>query len=113
MKFVGRPRTMWVIVFNVALTTLVAASVLAATRADESGPHIPLSIAVVGDQYSAGVQNRSVWPTLMAQRTGWSVSNFAQPNAGYVADGQGGHAFTYQVDRAQGADTRVILIVGV
>lgn len=112
MKVVGSSRTMWVIVFNVALSALVAASVLAASRPDESGPDIPLSIAVVGDDYSAGVQNRSVWPTLMAQRTGWSVANFAQPNAGFVADGQGGHAFTYQVDRAKGANTRVILIVG-
>ena len=72
----------------------------------------PLSIAVVGDDYTAGVQNRVVWPTLMAQRTGWSVANFALPDAGFVADGQGGHAFTYQVDRAQAADPRIIVIVG-
>ena len=48
----------------------------------------------------------------MAQRTGWSVANFALPDAGFVADGQGGHAFTYQVDRAQGANPQVIVIVG-
>ena len=48
----------------------------------------------------------------MAQRTGWSVANFALPDAGFVADGQGGHAFTYQVDRAQGANPRIIVIVG-
>ncbi len=48
----------------------------------------------------------------MAQRNGWSVDNFALPDAGFVADGKGGHAFTYQVDRAQAANPRIILIVG-
>jgi lysophospholipase L1-like esterase len=41
-----------------------------------------------------------------------SVANFALPGAGFVADGQGGHAFTYQVDRAQAVHPRTILIVG-
>ena len=67
---------------------------------------------MVGDSYAAGSNNRVVWPTLLAQRTGWSVANFALPGAGYVADGQGGHAFTYQVDRAQGSHPQVVLIVG-
>jgi hypothetical protein len=48
----------------------------------------------------------------LAQRTGWPVSNVALPDAGFVADGRGGHAFTYQVDRAQAAHPRVIVIVG-
>ena len=72
----------------------------------------PLSVAVVGDQYTAGIENRLVWPTLMAQRTGWSVSNFALPDAGFVADGRGGHGFTYQVDRAQVSRPQVIVIMG-
>ena len=62
-------------------------------------------------QNTAGIQNRVVWPTLMAQRTGWSVSNFALPDAGFAADGMGGQAFTYQVDRAQAGRPQVILIV--
>jgi GDSL-like Lipase/Acylhydrolase family len=71
-----------------------------------------LTIAVVGDSYAAGIHNRVVWPTLLAQRTGWAVANFALPDSGYVADGQGGHAFTYQVERAQGVRPQTILIVG-
>ncbi|MGW5072978.1 SGNH/GDSL hydrolase family protein [Rhodococcus sp. NPDC004095] len=71
-----------------------------------------LRVAVVGDSYSAGVQNRVVWPTLMAEHTGWEVSNFALPGTGYVADGAGGQAFTYQVDRARAAAPDVIVIFG-
>lgn len=94
------------------VTELAAASVVALTADREAPQAPPLSVAVVGDSYTAGIQNRVVWPTLLAQRTGWSVANFALPDAGFVADGRGGHAFTYQVDRAQGAHPRVIVIVG-
>jgi lysophospholipase L1-like esterase len=74
-------------------------------------PSAPVSIAIVGDSYSAGVGNRVVWPTLLAQRTGWAVSNFALPDAGFAADGPGGHGFVYQVERAQGAHPQFIVIV--
>ena len=94
------------------ISELVTASVIALTADREAPQASPMTIAVVGDSYTAGIQNRVVWPTLLAQRTGWSVSNFALPDAGFVADGLGGHAFTYQVDRAQGAHPRVIVIVG-
>ena len=85
---------------------------IAVVERDDKDASQPLRIAVVGDDYAAGVQNRVVWPTLMAQRNGWSVDNFALPDAGFAADGKGGHAFTYQVDRAQAANPRIILIVG-
>lgn len=91
---------------------LVVGSVIARAIAGENSQPGPLRVAVVGDQYTAGIQNRLVWPTLMAQRTGWSVSNFALPDSGFVADGQGGHGFTYQVDRAQGSRPQVVVIVG-
>ncbi len=71
-----------------------------------------LRIAVIGDDFSAGNMNRVVWPTLMARRTGWAVSNLALPDTGYRADGNGGQAFTYQVDRALAAQPDVILMVG-
>jgi lysophospholipase L1-like esterase len=96
----------------VLTSELVTASVMALTADREAPQELPMSIAVVGDSYTAGIQNRVVWPTLLAQRTGWPVSNFALPDAGFVADGRGGHAFTYQVDRAQAAHPRVIVIVG-
>ncbi|MGX7729944.1 SGNH/GDSL hydrolase family protein [Rhodococcus sp. 2H158] len=106
------PRTlMAVLAANVLVSALVATSVFAMTRTSEADAS-PLAIAVVGDEWSAGFRNRTVWPTLMADRTGWSVANFALPDSGFVADGQGGHAFTYQVDRADAVDPRVVLIVG-
>jgi hypothetical protein len=74
-------------------------------------PQAPLTIAVVGDQNTAGIKNRVVWPTLMAARTGWSVSNHALPEAGFAADGMGGQAFSYQVDRARAGHPHLILLV--
>jgi len=96
----------------VFVAELVTGSTLALTAARTPPQPSPPVIAVVGDSYTAGIQNRMVWPTLLAQRTGWAVANFALPGAGFVADGQGGHAFTYQVDRAQGLHPQIILIVG-
>ena len=72
-----------------AISALLAATVTAAAflftppKADITS----VDIAVVGDSYSAGHLNRVVWPTLLAQRTGWSVANFALPGAGFAADG--------------------------
>jgi hypothetical protein len=102
-----------VVAFAIAVVgALVTASRSALTSAPaEPTPFGSVTIAVVGDSYSAGVNNRVVWPTLLAQRTGWSVANFALPGAGFAADGQGGHAFSYQVDRAQQAHPRTILIM--
>jgi GDSL-like Lipase/Acylhydrolase family len=88
---------------------LALASAIAGSPA--AMPQGPLTIAVVGDQNTAGIKNRVVWPTLMAARTGWSVSNFALPEAGFAADGMGGQAFTYQVDRAQADRPQLILLV--
>lgn len=87
---------------------LALASVL--FRSPTAPPKPPLSIAVIGDQNTAGIKNRVVWPTLMAARTGWSVSNYALPEAGFAADGMGGQAFSYQVDRAQAGHPQVILL---
>jgi hypothetical protein len=90
------------------------ASIIALTAGSASAGSAPasLTIAVVGDSYTAGRFNKVVWPTLLAERSGWSVANFALPDSGFVADGKGGHAFTYQVDRAQAVHPQVILIVG-
>jgi lysophospholipase L1-like esterase len=100
-----------IVVAIVLIAELVVASMVATAASNAPGSS-PLTIAVVGDSYTAGRYNKVVWPTLLAERTGWSVANFALPGAGFVADGQGGHAFTYQVDRAQGTHPRIILIVG-
>lgn len=90
---------------------LVWASTVAAAAAQQQPHQAPLSIAVVGDQNSAGIDNLEVWPTLMAARTGWHVSNYALPEAGFAANGTGGQAFSYQVDRAQAGHPDVILLV--
>ncbi|MDH6196214.1 lysophospholipase L1-like esterase [Mycobacterium frederiksbergense] len=87
---------------------VAAAATLTGTPA--APPQAPLRIAVVGDQNTAGIKNRVVWPTLMAARTGWSVSNFALPEAGFAADGMGGQTFSFQVDRAQAGHPQVILL---
>lgn len=107
----GSRRTLAVALIAAVIGAVVAASAIAVVNGADENPS-PLRIAVVGDDYTAGVQNRVVWPTLMAERNGWSVDNFALPDAGFFADGKGGHAFTYQVDRAQAADPRIIVIVG-
>lgn len=110
---IGGRRILFGVVVPIALAVeLVVACVLVLTAASKAPQTSPLTIAVVGDSYTAGVYNKVVWPTLLAKRTGWSVANFALPDAGFVADGNGGHAFTYQVDRAQGTRPRIILIVG-
>jgi hypothetical protein len=112
---VGTRRTVFVVGVAVALTVeAVTASVFVMARRPKDFAFFPsgVNIAVVGDAYSAGTNNRVVWPTLLAQRTGWSVANFALPDAGFASDGPGGHAFTYQVDRAQQSHPRTVLIVG-
>lgn len=101
-------------VIQVAAAVLLAGELVwASTVAGGAAPQqeAPLSIAVVGDQNTAGINNMDVWPTLMAQRTGWSVSNYALPEAGFAASGTGGQSFRFQVDRAQAGRPQVILFV--
>ena len=96
----------------VLVGTLVGASAFALSKAQKNTDTFQrLNIAVIGDAYTAGNNNRVVWPTLLAQRTGWSVANFALPGAGFVGDGQGGQGFPFQVDRAKAADPQIILVV--
>jgi lysophospholipase L1-like esterase len=110
---IGWRRMLFAVVLSIVLVAeLVGGSVLAITATGTASQSTPMTIAVVGDSYTAGFYNRVVWPTLLAERTGWSVANFALPDTGFDADGQGGHAFTYQVNRAQGVHPRIILIVG-
>jgi GDSL-like Lipase/Acylhydrolase family len=110
----GAPRSGVVLVVAVALVSaLVGGLVFVATAAPaDPRPVRTVSIAIVGDSYTAGTNSEAVWPTLLAQRTGWPVANFALPGAGYAADGQGAYTFSHQVDRAQAARPRTIVIVG-
>ena len=48
----------------------------------------------------------------MAERTGWSVANFALPDAGFVADGRAGTPSPTRWIARKAAHPRVILIVG-
>ena len=95
----------------VVAATLSTAALLPSRDTQQADTARPLSIAVIGDTFTAGELNGVVWPTLLARRTGWTFSNFALPDAGFAADGRGGHAFTHQVDRALAARPGVILIV--
>jgi hypothetical protein len=110
---IRKRRTILAVAIAIALLgALVGASVFVLGKSQhDPNAFRRLSIAVIGDAYAAGSNNRVVWPTLLAQRTGWSVANFALPGAGFAADGQGGQGFTYQVDRATGADPQMILVV--
>lgn len=98
-----------------ATAALLAAGLTAAVIRLNTGPVLRspgVDIAVIGDSYSSGRANRVVWPTLLADRTGLSVANFALPRAGFANDGEGGWAFTYQMDRALRARPGTVLIVG-
>jgi hypothetical protein len=76
---IGRHRTVFQVVIGLLLVgELAVAPVVAVSPA--AVPQAPLPVAVVGDHSTAGIENRVVWPTLMAERTGWSVSNFALPD---------------------------------
>ena len=79
---------------------LVSASTVAAAAAQQQPHQTPLSIAVVSNQNSAGIDDLGVWPTLMAARTGSHVSNYTLPEAGSRRIGLG-QALSYRVDRAQ------------
>jgi hypothetical protein len=110
MRTVGNSR--WRVVLAVVLAATLTGGVVTVSRsAESSAPSSALAIAVVGGSYSAGRNNEVVWPTLLAQRTGWSVANFAQPDAGFAVDLQGGHAFSFQVARAEQVHPRAILIM--
>jgi hypothetical protein len=110
VKFLDVRRTSLAAVFILVGGLGAASASVTHRQHHESKPVWPLSIAIVGGSYAAGDNNRVVWPTLLGQRTGWSVANFALPSAGFAADGQGGYAFAYQVDRAQQAHLQIIVI---
>ena len=103
----GRREALAVIV----LVALIGGMVVVRKSTETHAPAWPLTVAVIGDSYTAGRNNQVVWPTLLAQRTGWSVANFAQSDAGFAVDGQGGHAFSYQVERAEQVHPRAIVIM--
>ncbi|MFW0795326.1 SGNH/GDSL hydrolase family protein [Gordonia sp. CPCC 205515] len=95
----------------IALVILAAVAitfgVLASTGNDRPDP---AGVAVIGGSVTAGADNRVVWPTLLARHTGLPVANLAQPGAGFAADGAGGHAYTYQADRAAATRFPVVLV---
>lgn len=110
---VARRSPLVLIIAIVLISELVAAAVVVAiTPSATTAPSESATIAVIGDAFSAGRNNASVWPTLLAQRTGFSVANFALPGGGFEADGQGGYAFTHQVDRAEALHPDTILVMG-
>lgn len=98
-----------------AATAVVTAAITVAAMTElrpATAPRSGVDVAVIGDAYTSGRANRMVWPTLLADRTGLSVANFALPRAGFANDGEGGWAFAYQMDRALRARPGTVLIVG-
>ncbi len=110
---IGRHRNIIQLVVALLLASQLtwAATIASGATPQPQERHGPLSIAVLGDQITAGINNRVVWPTLLAAKTGWSVSNYALPEAGFAADGAGCHTFGYQVDRAQAGRPRMLLFL--
>lgn len=97
--------------FALALLLVAQFAMASALAATPAAPiRAPLSIAVVGDHNTAGMQNGVVWPTLLAERNGWEVSNFALPNTGFAAYGMGQQTFSNLIDRAQAVRPQVILL---
>lgn len=108
-----RLRGILVVAFTAVLAGGLVAAVLTWRTMSDERPHSrPLTIAVVGDSLTAGSNNQVVWPTLLAQRTGWSVANFALPASGFAADGRGGYSYPHQVDRALAMHPQVVLFLG-
>lgn len=105
-------RTLVVALVSALVAAAVTAAAILLIQRSAPRPEPSVTVAVVGDAYAAGRLNRVVWPTLLAQRTGWSVANFALPGSGFAADGPGGYAFTWQVDRALAARPDTVLLVG-
>lgn len=113
MKYVGAMKRRGLSVAALVVAALLVTVAVVSWRTEpEARATGPLRIAVVGDFYTVGTQNLQVWPTLMAERTGWAVSNSALPGAGYTADGRGGYAFGYQVDRATAERPDLIVVFG-
>lgn len=109
MNWTSHRKSVQVLVAFLLIGELALASALAESPAGL--PRGPLTIAVIGDQNTAGIKNRVVWPSVMAARTGWSVSNYALPESGFAADGMGGQSFSYQVDRAKASRPQLVLLV--
>ena len=84
-------RTLLVVMVTAMVAAGATAAALLLTR-QQAPPQPAVTVAVVGDDYTAGRLNQVVWPTLLAQRTGWSVANFALPGAGFAADEDTGYA---------------------
>lgn len=98
---------------------LVAASVLVTYVVTQRQPvdqintaDSDVTIAVIGDSYTSGLNNAFTWPSVIADGSSLAISNFAIPGAGYVGgEGESGPFFD-QLDRAVAAKSDVIIVFG-
>lgn len=110
------PRSPIVLVaMAVVAVAVVALCVFAVTRHDDP-PAAPQAdttfrVTVVGDDYSAGRNNKVVWPDLLARSTGWQVDNASSIGAGYVSSGAKG-TFQTEVSSALDQNTDAVVIFG-
>lgn len=104
--------TTLLVVALLAVTGLVAYILIADNDETTPAPKETLRVAIIGDSYSAGLKNTIVWPTLMAESTGASVSNVSLPASGYLADAGGLGPFAAQSEKALASKPDVIVVFG-
>ena len=96
----------------------VGAGVYAARPAPQepAAAYVPVAperlprLAVIGDSYSAGANNKVKWPTLLAKSRGWYVNNVASGGTGYVADPE--TSFPTKGGQATEKDPDIVIVAG-
>ena len=116
------------------LATLVAATVVAAalagcTASGQAAPaptllssptptststSAPVTAAAIGDSIAIGngVPAEDAWPLLVADRFGWTLSDFAESAAGFTVKGLNTHTFDDQVSAVIRLRPQIVLIGG-
>ena len=113
------------------LATLLAATLVAAlsgcTAAGQAAPAptllpsasptstatpAPVTAAAIGDSIAIGngVPAEDAWPLLVADRFGWTLSDFAESAAGFTVEGLNTHTFDDQVSAVIRLRPQVVLI---
>lgn len=72
----------------------------------------PLRVAVIGDSFSAGVNNSVVWTDILSDNPALSIANVARAGSGYVGGAGTNGTFAQQVNLALAAKPQVIVVFG-
>ncbi|OBF16540.1 SGNH/GDSL hydrolase family protein [Mycobacterium sp. ACS4331] len=103
------------IILALLLIAATATTTLAVSSRARQAPPPPDSlvrVAVIGDSYSAGVDNEVVWPSLIAAGSPLSISVVAARDASYAGTAGRSGRFEDQVDKALASKPSVIVVFG-